>query len=251
MKRCILFTMIMFAFHCLVWAQSSERQLYFVHEDHVYPSMVSQYEELSKELVDLCKEHDFDGLPWITFAADDFRYISSSPISKMADLDGNYFKSLESKVGKEKLDMLFDKMNECYSTHGSYTMTLRHDLSYMPTEGAMQPPEGFRSFLFYHVDAGDFDEFIEMGKKMKELFKSKGSKLHYQILTSGFGAMGTYVVVSGAAASASEYFAMVEENYKVLGKEGMEAFSKLNKMIIKQDRVTAVVKPELSFIPEN
>ncbi len=250
MKRYTLLFVFMISLCFTILAQNSDRQLYFIHEDHVHPSMVSQYEELSKELVELCKEHDFAGLPWITFAADDYRYISSSPISSMADLDGNYFESLEAKVGKEKLENLFDKMNECYSIHGSYIMTLRHDLSYMPTEGAMQAPEGFRSFLFYYIDVSDYDEFVEMGKKMKELFKSKKSKLHYQILTSGFGAMGTYVVVSGAADSASEYFAMVEENYKTLGKEGMQAFGELNKMIIKQDRVTAVVKPELSFLPE-
>lgn len=251
MKRYTLVIVILMSMYCLSSAQSSDRQLYFVHEDHVHPSMVSQYEQVSKELVDLCKEHDFKGAPWITFAADDYRYILSSPIANMAELDEDYFKPLEDKVGKEKLDALFDKMNECYSTHGSYTLTLRHDLSYMPSDGAMHAPEGFRSFLFYHIKAADYEAFMEMGKKMKELFKSKGSRLHYQILTSGFGAMGTYVVVSGAAANASEYFAIVDENYKTLGKEGMEAFSELNKMIIKQDRVTAMVKPALSFIPEN
>ena len=251
MKRYILSCVIMIAIYFMTIAQSNERQLYFVHEDHVHPSMVSQYEQVSKELVDLCKKHDFKGAPWITFAADDYRYILSSPMSAMGDLDEDYFKPLAEKVGEEKLDKLFKKMNECYSTHGSYTLTLRHDLSYMPAEGAMHAPEGFRSFLFYHIDAGDFDAFVEMGKKMRDLFKSKGSKLHYQVLTSGFGTMGTYVVVSGAAATASEYFAMVEDNSKVLGKEGMEAFSELNKMIIKQDRVTATVKPALSFIPEN
>ena len=54
-----------FAFSGLALAQEKTTQAYWVHEDRVKPSMVMEYEKVSKEFTDQCKKHNIQTLAWI------------------------------------------------------------------------------------------------------------------------------------------------------------------------------------------
>ncbi|NNK73655.1 MAG: hypothetical protein HKO94_10730, partial [Flavobacteriaceae bacterium] len=68
-------------------AQDKTSQSYWIHEDHVKPSMLAEYEAVTKELVAACKKHGVDETSWLTLATNDFTYAYVGPIDKMADLD--------------------------------------------------------------------------------------------------------------------------------------------------------------------
>ena len=71
-----------------VSAQDSQPTMYHVHMDNVKFSKMQQYEEVAKEMNDALVEHNIQGT-WMAFSISDGRYVFSSPIEKMADLDKN------------------------------------------------------------------------------------------------------------------------------------------------------------------
>lgn len=72
----------------------SNSQAYWVHEDPVYPSKVSDFEEYSSTLVENCKKYGIKEANWFTISTNDLKYFSISPIENMADLDKSRFSLL-------------------------------------------------------------------------------------------------------------------------------------------------------------
>ncbi len=72
-------------------------QAFWVHEDRVKPGMRGTYEEITKDLVAACKEHNIQETQWITLRMNDNTYLYVTPINSMADLDKNGFATLSEK----------------------------------------------------------------------------------------------------------------------------------------------------------
>ena len=141
LKQTLLITLLIIT-PLLVDAQEEKNvQAYLVHEDRVKPSMVQVYEQVAKDLVAACTEHNIQELNWMTVAQDDNTYLYITPMEKFAELDVNNFSFLADKMGKEKMNTLFDRFYPCYDEHGDYVIYLHKELSYQP--GGINPnPEG-------------------------------------------------------------------------------------------------------------
>ena len=253
LKNTLLVASILFLSQCIVNAQEQDdkSQAYSIHEDHVKPSMVSEYEKSTKELVANCEKHNVQSTKWITTSTEDNRYLYLSPIENMAELDNNIFESLEEKMGKENFDNLMTSFGKCLDKHGDYILNLDKENSYMP-QGITQTPEGkdYRKFWYYHVTPENFGTFMEKGKAIKALFEKKESKVYYRVYRSGFGSIGTYVMVAIAAKSAGDYEQMSQANMELLGEEGQNAFGELLKYTSKFEVVSARMRPDLDYSPK-
>ncbi|KAA3619198.1 MAG: hypothetical protein DWP94_13325 [Flavobacterium sp.] len=230
-------------------SQEKSAQMYWIHEDHVKPSMVGEYEAVSKELVAACKKHSVEDAKWITLASDNFNYIYVGEIDKMGDLDENIFAGLYEKMGKEAFSGLFDRMDKCYSDHVDYIITLDKDLSYQPS-GIDQMPEGkyYRNNVRYFVTPENYDKGYEIAKKYKKLFSEKGSKMYYRVYRSGFGAEGTFFMVAIAAESPEAYERMSADNNKLLGEAGAKLNQELMGIISKMDEMQGWMRTDLSYM---
>ena len=73
LKNTLLVASILFLSQCIANAQEQDdkSQAYSIHEDHVKPSMVSEYEKSTKELVANCEKHNVQSTKWITTSTED------------------------------------------------------------------------------------------------------------------------------------------------------------------------------------
>lgn len=250
-KSTLLITVIFLLSQNIANAQDDKFQAYWVHEDEVKPSMVTEYEKAVKELIVNCKKHDVQSTKWITTTTEDNRYLYVMAIENMADLDKKIFKSLEEKMGKENFGSLMTSLDKCLDKRGDYILYLDKEKSYMP-QGITQTPEGknYRKFLYYHVTPENYRMFLEKGNAIKTLFKKKESKVYYRIYRSGFGTMGNFVMVAIAAKSAGDFEQMTKANMELLGEESQKAFSELLKYTSKYENFSGRMRPDLAYSPE-
>ena len=238
---------ILSAFFCfMAFAQDSNTQAYWVHEDVVKPSMSTEYEKVCKELTGALSEHGID-FPTIVTQTMDNRYLWVTPISEMSDIQNNTtFNDLSEKMGADAMGALFDRMDKCYEIEQDYVIHMRKDLSYMPG-GITQTPEGknYRKFYYLHYNPSDREALNDHLKAVKDLFESKGSKVHYRVYQSGFGTRGAFFMVAVASSSAGEDAQMGDENRQLFGEDGKVVMDKLFGMLRKYEEFSGYMRPDM------
>ncbi len=232
-------------------AQDDDSQAYWVHEDVVKPSMVGEYENIVKELVENLKKHEIQEVNMIVANMDDQRYLYVGPIANMAQLDNPYFSTLAEKMGADKMEALFDKMDKCYDIEQNYVIHLDNNLSYMPS-GITQTPEGqdYRKFHYYHYTPGNRAIVKEKLLAIKNLFASKGSKLNYRLYRSGFGTRGEFYMVAIAAKDALDYASKIAENNELMGEDWRNAYNDFMGSLGKYESFGGGMRPDMAYIPE-
>lgn len=236
---------------CMIQAQDTPK-MYWVHEDVVKPSMITSYETVCKDLTANLKKHNIQGLNVIVTNTVDHRYLWVSPIASMADINYTAFNTLSEKMGAGAMTELFDKMDECYDIEHNYVIQLDEELSYMPG-GITQTPEGqdYRKFHYFHYTPSNEDIVREKSAAIKNLFESKGSKLHYRTYKSGFGNKGAFYMVAIAAKDASDYAAKIAENNELLGEEWAKIYGDFQASLLEYEMVEGQMRPDMAYSPSN
>lgn len=249
-KTSLLITLFLFLPLLLLEAQEKDdHQAYWMHEDPVKPAMITTYEKTSKEFIAACKKHQLKDADFNTLRTNDFRYITISPISNMADFDKNTLAPLQEKMGKEAFGKIFKKFNECYDDHYDYVMWLHKELSYMP-KGITITPKGkpYRELTYYYYSPANRSHMIEIAKGFKALYEKVGSKAHYRIYTNGFGERGTYFMVASAAESPEDMANLETSNNKLIGDGAKDLIEKLLKYTTSTKTITGYMRDDLSYV---
>ena len=237
---------------CLIQAQDSEPQSYWIHEDVVKPSMVTTYESVCKELTDNMKKHNIQGLNVLVSQTADNRYLWISPINSMADIERPVFKTLSEKMGAENMKGLFDRMDKAYDIEHNYVIQLDKELSYQPG-GITQTPEGqnYRKFHYFHYTPSNAAMVKKKAMAIKKLFESKASKVHYRAYHSGFGTRGAFYMVAIAAKDAADYANKITANNALLGEEWQKTYGDFIGSLIKYEPIEGQMRPDMGYSPSN
>jgi hypothetical protein len=237
LKNTLLLAALMFLLPAKLPAQD---QKYIIHEDRVKPSKAIEYHKLLQELADAASKHNI-AFSWATIVKADESILYVSPIANMAELDKNPFAELAEKIGKDKLDEIYNRMDKCYDKHGNYVVTLVKDLSYLPDNSTMTTEgQNYRRYHYYHVKPENSEAMSQKMKAVKSLFESKKSKMNYRIFHSGFGIMGEYYVAVVPAADAEAYEKTMKETQALLGPDMKKVFDEL-------DAVTESYSTEIGY----
>lgn len=250
LKSIVLSLALLILIPFIGFAQESNNQLYYIHEDQVKPSMVQEYEKISKEFKEACIKHDLQGLSWEVASTTTGRYLNISPIENMAELDKNVMAPLAEKMGDEAFQNMFKRFNECYDKHGDYLVYLNEELTYMP-EGISTTTEGqnYRKWHFLYVTPENIQNLKAKLKALKALFTSKGSKEYYRIYHNGFGTMGDYYVAVLSAIDEEDYAKKSKANEILLGEEGKKAFDEVFEYVYKYEVESGSMHPNLGYSP--
>ncbi|UCE94379.1 MAG: hypothetical protein JSV73_03645 [Flavobacteriaceae bacterium] len=246
-----ILTMLMISMPLLLSSQEEKSyQAYWIHEDRVKPGMTDEYEQISKDLVAACKEHNVTETKWLAMALNDNSYLYVSPVDKMADLDIDGFATLSEKMGKDKVSALFDRYNATYDEHGDYIVYLNKELSYMPG-GVSQTVEGqnYRTLYYNYVTPENDKGFAETLKKIKGAFEKHNSKLHYRVYKTGFGVMGTYYMIAIAAENEQGGAKLGDENWEVMKDDFGPLLKELSKHTWKTDQKRGWMRNDLAYWP--
>ncbi|WP_373059289.1 hypothetical protein [Zunongwangia sp. H14] len=249
MKIIKLFTVILAFFMVSTgFAQEKKNQAFLIHEDQVNPSMLKEYEQVSKDFVKACQQYKPEGIDWSTASMDNGRYLSISPIEKLSDIEEMSYAPLIEKMGEDEFRAMLDRFNKCYDKHGSYVVVLNEPLSYMPDGLDPETPgENYRKWHKMEVSASNVPQLREKMIALKDLFERKGSKMYYRIYHNGFGNIGDYYVAVISAKDAIDYAKKSAENQKLLGEEGEKAFEEMMQYVSSYEVTSGEMRPDLSY----
>jgi hypothetical protein len=223
-------------------------QAFWIHEDQVKPSMLKEYETVTKDFIKACKEHDLKDADWATSRIDCGTYLTIVPINSMADFDKNSMAPLAKKMGEENFRAIFNRFDECYDTHRNYMVHLIDDMSYMPNGLTTNTVgEDYRKWHFFHVTPQNVANLRNKMMEVKSLYETKGAKQHFRIYRNGFGSTGDYYLVVISAKDAQSYAKTSEETDKLLGEEGEKLFDDLMQYVHKYESKTGRMRPDLAY----
>ncbi|RKE94693.1 hypothetical protein [Ichthyenterobacterium magnum] len=223
--------------------------MFNVHVDNVKFAMVPQYEAAAKELKENFVKHNIQDVNWTAISLADGRYVYVSPLKNMAELDNPGFAQIFEKMGKDEAGALFDKMDECYDSHGNTISHYVPELSYHP-EGYSTEDKNFREYHFLYYAPRDAKAMNEAMKAVKDMFAAKGVKNGYDVIHSGFGDDESYYMV---AISGKDDLAIAQggkDNDELLGDAKGPTFFNVIKLTTKYDMVEGRVRPDLSYYPK-
>lgn len=256
LKKLLLLSLGLLLTTNIAFAQEKEKkeknQAFWIHEDQVKPNMIGEYEKVSKDFVAMCKKHNLQNGDWSTAQMDDGRFLTISPIEKMADFDKNPLAPLAEKVGNEAFGKIFERFDKCYNAHGDYVVVLNAELSYMPNGlSTSTPGEEYRKWHFLHVTPDNIQNLKAKLKDLKAYFAEKNSKMHYRIYHNGFGTMGDYYVAVLSAKDAEDYERKAKENQALLGEQGKKLFDEVFKYVHKFETKSGGMRADLSYAASN
>lgn len=239
------------AFSILAQEEEPKSQLFFIHEDVVKPSMVSQYEEAVKGVVAKLKENNMTSLSHTVAMSEDFHYSYIYQIENMAALDANPWKELKKKIGEEAMEAMWKGYEGTYSKHKSFLARLQPSLSYTPeTTSEESEAMNFRHWSFYYVNPDKGDEAREISKEWVALFTSKKIPTGYRMYTGGIGTEVPLYIVVQWAKNAAEFYAQNAKNNELLGEEGQALSEKTMAITKKFKQKDGWIRPDLSYRPE-
>ncbi len=250
-KSIFVIAIIIFCTPIGSFGQSALKKMYSIHQDIVKPSMVGDYEKILKELIGYLNQYNISNVNFFVSQTSDFRYNYIMPIDNMADLDKNIFEQLSEKLGKENLENLWNRMNKCYSAHGTYIITLEEDMCYMP-EGITIAQDGlpYRVYYYYHATPENLEMLREKGLAVKNYYASKNSKVHYRVYKSGFGLIDSYYMVVVSAKDAESFAQMQKENMVLIGDDGRKILNDVLTYTSKYETLTGVMRDDLAYHPK-
>ncbi|RKN81683.1 hypothetical protein [Ulvibacterium marinum] len=249
LKTTLIIVLALLAVPCIS-QEDSKSQAFWVHEDVVKPSMISEYETVCKELTDAMKTHNIQEMNSIVANLSDNRYLWVGPIENMAQLDKPLFATLAEKMGADKMGGLFDRMDKCYDIEQNYIIHLDKELSYMPG-GITQTPEGqdYRKFHYFHYTPGNRAIVKKKVEDIKNLFTNKGSKLDYRVYRSGFGTRGEFYMVAIAAKDAADYANKISANNELMGEEWLKTYTDFTSTLEKYEAFEGNMRPDMAYAP--
>ncbi|TVZ59831.1 hypothetical protein NA63_2371 [Flavobacteriaceae bacterium MAR_2010_105] len=231
---------------CFSFNFSIAQQRYQVHVDEVKPSMVQEYEKVSKEFVEACKKHK-PATSWITAVTSDLKYMSVTPMENFAELDKNPFEAMAKAMGDD-FGKLFERFDKCYDSHYSYVLNLSESLTYMP-DGISQTQEGKnnRRYYFIHHTPENGRNLYEAIKGVKDLFASKNSKMYYRVYHSGFGSKDAFFLVAISSKDDVDHAQMSKANDELLGEDAGKVFGNMMKYVEKFEEYSGSIRPDLGY----
>jgi len=223
----------------------AQDQMYWVHVDHVKPAMQAEYEKVAKDFADACKTNNVPDFEFNTWRHNDGSYYSSSPLKNFADLDKDGMKPLRDKMGEDKFQAMFDRLDKCYDSHNSFIATVKSDLSYIPT-GKLNEGD-FRKYHYFYVTPSNSKALAAKLKEIKELFAKKGAKEYYSILHSGFGAPEEFYVAILAGKDEMDYEKTSAASTAILGEEWGKKWNELYALMNRYETQTSMYRLDLSY----
>ncbi|MDT0646312.1 hypothetical protein RM545_06385 [Zunongwangia sp. F260] len=223
-------------------------QAFWIHEDQVKPSMLKEYEAVTKDFINACKEHDLKDADWATARIEGGTYLTIAPINSMADFDKNPMAPLAEKMGEENFKAMFSRFDKCYDIHRDYIVHLIEDMSYMP-DGVTTNTVGedYRKWHFFHVAPQNVSSLRTKMMEVKTLYEKKAAKQNFRIYRNGFGSSGDYFLVVISAKDAQSYAKTSKETDEILGEEGEKLFDEMMLYVHKYESKTGRMRPDLAY----
>ena len=139
--------------------EAAQPAFYVLHQEVARPSMLSAYEQTTKEFISLVQQHHAKSpsFSFTAFAGDDFVYTYVTPVKSFADIDAIYtgFQALTAAAGEAKWNDLMKRGGEPIEMIREWIFMEDPSLSYTPAQPRLKQDEAsFFHFDLYYVQPG-------------------------------------------------------------------------------------------------
>jgi hypothetical protein len=227
-------------------------ELYLIHEEVARPSMLSQYESVTRDFLNAFTEKKADPKVWgmNLYMTNDMHYIYVIPISNWAVMDAmpQNWASMSQAIGKDRWRDLMTRGNSAIYSYDETVAVRRPDLSYVPANPRLkQDEQKFVHLMFYYIDAAKTDEAEQVAKDYAALFKAKNITEPFTVFQALSGTDLPLYVVSVPAKSASDYYATDDRVNATLGADIRPLQARAMSVARKLDYRDATYRPDLSY----
>lgn len=231
--------------------EETKDQLYWIREEVVDVSKWDQYEQTSKQWVDLMNEGGLD-LPYVRASQrDDGHYYYLIPLNNYAEIDNfpDVFGSAVNKIGKEKWDSFMQENESSMITHKDFIAKRSGKYSYDPKEPRIKPEEtGFLHWIFFSYKLEKRKEILEVLAEWKKLYEDNNIPEGWGVWIIEIGeANNMMAIVEGAKDGESFYAAMDDESRQKIKDDENKLWVKFSKNVISIDEKFGKPRPDLSY----
>lgn len=215
----------------LAGADATAPRIYVLHQEVVRPSLAAVYEETTKELIRLVRDHRSaaPSFNFNAFAGDDFTYLYVTELPDFSAL-GAIPRELEATaraVGEAKWGDLMKRNGQAVEYIRETVLLEDPSLSYTPANPRLKPEEmSYFHFDLYYVQPGREAEADAVAREFVELFRRKGIPDGYRLFKVALGAEMPMLAVLVGARDAADYQAQDAKARQTLGQEGAALFQR-------------------------
>ncbi|HJW94140.1 MAG TPA: hypothetical protein VJ901_11030 [Thermoanaerobaculia bacterium] len=253
MKRLSLAVLVTVISLAAFAAEPPKPQLYSLYEEVVNPSMMTQYEGATKDLVKALGEKKLTSASFVvnTYMTSDFHYLYMTPIASWAQLDtiDNDWRELKEKIGAERWTDIQKRGNGAMSSYDSAIIARRDELSYRPeTPRLPEEREPFARLEFYYLKPGAEEQAEQVAKDYVTLFKEKKIADGFSIYTALSGHDLPVLVAVIPAQSPADFAAADERNTAALGDALRTLQGRAMSLTRRIERKDVWFRPDLSYM---
>ncbi len=231
--------------------QGTEDQLYWIREEVARVDMWQQYEETSKQWVEMMTGAGLD-FPYIRASQrDDGHYYYLIPLSSYADIDKfpEKFGSAVEKIGKEKWGEFIEKNESSMVTHKDFIATWSAKYSYVPKEPRIKQQDAeFIHWVFFTFKLEKRQEVLNILAEWKELYEEKNIPDGWSTWIIEIGEKNNMFAITEYAKDAQSFYAAMEENSEKMKAEEEKLWAKFSANVISIEQKFGKPRPDLGFV---
>jgi hypothetical protein len=231
--------------------QGTEDQLYWVREEVARVDMWQQYEETSKQWVEMMTGAGLD-FPYIRASQrDDGHYYYLIPLSSYADIDKfpEIFGSAIEKIGKEKWGEFMIKNEASIETHKDFIVRWSAKHSYVPKEPRVKIEDAeFIHWVFFTFKLEKRKEVLDILAEWKELYEKNNIPDGWSTWIIEIGEKNNMFAISEIAKDGAGFYAAMKENSEKLKDEEEKLWAKFSANVLSIEQKYGKPRPDLGFV---
>jgi hypothetical protein len=228
-------------------------QLYWIREEVARVDMWDQYEETSKQWVELMTGAGLDFPYMWASQRDDAHYYYLLPLDNYAAIDKmpEVFGSAIDKIGKEKWAEFIKKNEASMESHKDFIVTRSAKYSYWPKEPRLKPEDAkFIHWMFFHYKLENRKEVMEIMMEWKKLYEDKNIKNGYTIWLIELGEDNNMIALTESFKDGADFHTSTEEDNALMEEEASVLWAKMAPYITSIENKYGNQRPDLGFVNE-
>ena len=244
----------LFVFSTFTLAQEEPKdQLYWVREEIVKVEKWQQYEETSKEWVELMTGAGLD-FPYMRASQrDDGHYYYLLPLDNYADIDkfGEKFGTAIEKIDKDKWSEFMKRNESSMDYHKDFIATWSAKYSYIPKEPRIKQNEAeFLHWVFFTYKLEHRKEVLDILAEWKALYEKNNIPDGWSTWIIEVGERNDMMAITESAKDGASWYANMEENSELLKEEEQVLWQKFSQYVTSMEQKFGSPRPDLGFVNE-
>ena len=228
-------------------------QLYWVREEVVKVEMWQQYEETSKEWVELMTGAGLD-FPYMRASQrDDGHYYYLLPLDNYADIDKfpEKFGSAIEKIGREKWTEFMRRNESSMDFHKDFIATWSAKYSYIPKEPRVKQNEAeFLHWVFFTYKLEHRKEVLDILAEWKSLYEKNNIPDGWSTWIIEVGERNDMMAITEYAKDGASWYAAMDENSAKIKEEEQKLWQKFSQYVTSMEQKFGSPRPDLGFVNE-